>query len=136
MNAPWMLLDDPGNRENKNAGNGGDLVKHTVYLALLDYVLQHEPWATGVRLHECHAGRGIYLIPPHDARRPLVECLYALSTLRAASRFMTHSAQRRASCTCGRAPRTPRNRSGGTRAQRFSMRGDSGVQAEGDTSSK
>lgn len=44
MNAPWMLLDDLGNRENRNAGNGGDLVKHTVYLAFLDHILQHEPW--------------------------------------------------------------------------------------------
>jgi hypothetical protein len=31
-------MDDP-DKQNKNAGNGGDLVKHTVYLATLDFLL-------------------------------------------------------------------------------------------------
>ena len=52
----WMLQTDQ-NRQNGNAGNGGDLVKHTVYLALLDELLKHEPWRSNLRLRECHAGR-------------------------------------------------------------------------------
>jgi hypothetical protein len=73
---PWRTLADTGNRENQNAGNGGDLGKHTVYLTILDYLLQHEPWATGLRVRECHAGRGLYEIPTGDLRRPRLECLY------------------------------------------------------------
>lgn len=53
-------MDDPANEQNRNAGNGGDLVKHTVYLATLDFLLKREPWHQGMRLRECHAGRGIY----------------------------------------------------------------------------
>ena len=37
------------------------MVKHTVYLTLLDELLQREPWRSEIRLRECHAGRGIYL---------------------------------------------------------------------------
>ena len=44
--------------QNQNAGNGGDLVKHSVYLALLD------TFRAGHReLHvvEAHAGKGVYV---------------------------------------------------------------------------
>jgi hypothetical protein len=75
---PWRTLTDPENIENRNAGNGGDLGKHTVYLAVLEYLLQHQPWSTGLRARECHAGRGMYEIPAGDSsrRRPLLERLY------------------------------------------------------------
>lgn len=61
---------------NKLAGNGGDLVKHTVYLTVLDYLLARYPWSSQLRVRECHAGRGIYPIPSPDDRRALLECLY------------------------------------------------------------
>src|SRR5436190_15381929 len=40
----WHERHDPENPENRNAGNGGDLVKHTIYLSALDYLLAHSPW--------------------------------------------------------------------------------------------
>jgi hypothetical protein len=72
----WQQLEDPENIENRNAGNGGDLVKHTVYLTVLDYLLARPPWSGELRIRECHAGRGIYAIPAEDPRRALLECLY------------------------------------------------------------
>jgi hypothetical protein len=73
---PWHQLHDPRNLENRNAGNGGDLAKHTVYLTVLDYLLGHSPWSSELRVRECHAGRGMYRIPAGDIRRPLLQCLY------------------------------------------------------------
>lgn len=67
------IFRDDRNTQNKNAGNGGDLVKHTVYLTLLDELLQRQPWKCEIRLRECHAGRGIYLTHPDP--RFLVWCL-------------------------------------------------------------
>lgn len=72
----WAALQDPDNRENKNAGNGGDLVKHTVYLTVLEHLLSHTPWRQRLRVRECHAGRGMYSIPDGDRRRSTLECLY------------------------------------------------------------
>ncbi|MGB9485810.1 MAG: hypothetical protein WCD04_06840 [Terriglobia bacterium] len=72
----WRQSDDSKNRQNKNAGNGGDLVKHTVYLTVLNYLLARSPWSNELRVRECHAGRGMYHIPSPDKRRPLLECLY------------------------------------------------------------
>jgi hypothetical protein len=43
----WKLMDDAANIENRNAGNGGDLVKHTVYLAVLRSLLRQDPWSKG-----------------------------------------------------------------------------------------
>ena len=59
---------DPHNRQNKNTGNAGDLVKHTVYLAVIDSLLQADPWRDHLRVRECHAGRGLYRIPSGDRR--------------------------------------------------------------------
>ena len=73
----WRELHDPENRENPNAGNGGDLVKHTVYLTAIDYLVAEPDWSAELRVRECHAGRGMYAIPRGDGRRPLLECLYA-----------------------------------------------------------
>ena len=72
----WNELDDRENIENRNAGNGGDLVKHTVYLTTLEYLLTHLPWSNELRVRECHAGRGMYAVPMNDTRRVLLECLY------------------------------------------------------------
>jgi hypothetical protein len=73
----WKQMDDPANPENRHAGNGGDLVKHTVYLALLRHLLSHEPWRNGMILRECHAGRGAYQINNGDSRFGLLNCLYS-----------------------------------------------------------
>jgi 23S rRNA A2030 N6-methylase RlmJ len=65
----WRDALDPYNPENRNAGNGGDLVKHTVYLAFINGLLDHQPWRDGMHLRECHAGRGMYALPAGDRRR-------------------------------------------------------------------
>lgn len=73
----WKVMNDPENIENRNAGNCGDLVKHTVYLATLRFLLAREPWSKELVLRECHAGRGIYQIPDGDPRTRLLSDLYA-----------------------------------------------------------
>jgi len=73
----WKMMGDPANIENRNAGNGGDLVKHTVYIATLRFLLAQEPWIRGLLLRECHAGRGVYRIPNGDVRSRLLSCLYS-----------------------------------------------------------
>ena len=85
---PWQQLSDPENPENRNAGNGGDLCKHTVYLAILDYLLARPPWSEQLRVRECHAGRGMYRIPAGS--RGLLERLYA--PLRAEAGVLLHDA--------------------------------------------
>lgn len=87
---PWQQLSDPENPENRNAGNGGDLCKHTVYLAILNYLLARPPWSEQLRVRECHAGRGMYRIPAGS--RGLLESLYA--PLRAEAGVLLHDAQR------------------------------------------
>ena len=66
--AAWKTLQDPHNPENRNAGNGGDLVKHTVYLVTLATLLEHAPWSRKLCVRECHAGRGMYRVSPADPR--------------------------------------------------------------------
>ncbi len=56
----WADCHDPDNRQNKNAGNAGDLVRRTAYLAVIDSLLQVDPWREHLRVRECHAGRGMY----------------------------------------------------------------------------
>jgi 23S rRNA A2030 N6-methylase RlmJ len=73
----WKALDDPQNIENNNAGNGGDLVKHTVYLATLQFLLQQPLWSEGLRLRECHAGRGVYRISDKSGRRTGMAALFS-----------------------------------------------------------
>ena len=74
--APWWQGRDPHNPENTSAGNGADLVKHTVYAVLLSFLLERRPWREGMRLRECHAGRGVYRIPASDPRRDALEALH------------------------------------------------------------
>lgn len=73
----WRSLVDPHNPENRNAGNGGDLVKHTVSIAFLETLRRFEPWSRSLQLYEVHAGRGVYLVPPHDPRRPAIDRVLA-----------------------------------------------------------
>jgi 23S rRNA A2030 N6-methylase RlmJ len=70
----WTQLRDR-NPENRVAGNRDDWVKHTTFLALLAFLLEREPWASGLWLRECHAGRGVYALPPDDARRADIQRL-------------------------------------------------------------
>lgn len=74
---PWRRWKDPHNPENRNAGNGGDVVKHVVHATLLDVLLARPPWREQLRLRECHAGRAAYPIPAGDPRRQLQAALLA-----------------------------------------------------------
>ncbi len=47
-------------RQNKNAGNSGDLVKHSSYLALLHQMVSHPAWSDEIHITEAHAGKGVY----------------------------------------------------------------------------
>jgi len=78
---PWRSLQDPDNPENRNAGNAGDLVKHTVYLTALRSLLAQPEWRKQLRLRECHAGRAIYRVAATDPRRALLDRLQASATL-------------------------------------------------------
>ena len=50
--------------QNRNAGNGGDIVKHSVYLALLDALRgRNHPWSGELHVVEAHAGKGVYVVP-------------------------------------------------------------------------
>lgn len=73
----WKELEDPENVENKNAGNGGDLVKHTVYLATLQFLLRQPPWRESLRLRECHAGRGVYRISGEQGQGKGLSALFS-----------------------------------------------------------
>ena len=46
--------------QNTNAGNGGDVIKHSVYLAVLDDLRKHERWRKQLHVLETHAGKGVY----------------------------------------------------------------------------
>lgn len=53
-------------RQDKNAGNSGDLVKHSAYLALFDTLTSVEPWRESLHVVEAHAGKGVYVsTSPH-----------------------------------------------------------------------
>ena len=47
-------------KQNRNAGNGGDVIKHSVYLAVLDELREHERWREQLHVLETHAGKGVY----------------------------------------------------------------------------
>ena len=61
-----LISTNDRNDQNRNAGNGGDLIKHTVYMALLETLIERAPWRSEIRLRECHAGRGLYLTTPEN----------------------------------------------------------------------
>jgi hypothetical protein len=70
----FRTLCDAHNPENRNAGNGSDLIKHAIYLAFLGFL------GPGEALRECHAGRGVYRVPPSDRRRGRLAKLARSST--------------------------------------------------------
>ncbi len=71
----WESVRDE-NTQNSNAGNGGDLVKHTVYLSTVRFLITREPWKREIRIRECHAGRGLYRLAPEHQWRKLLLCLF------------------------------------------------------------
>ena len=74
----WQDLRDPDNPENNAAGNRSDWLKHTIWLAGLTALQRCTP-NTALELHSCHAGRGMYRIPPADARLPHLHALWCRS---------------------------------------------------------
>jgi len=71
----FLQLNDPDNPENANAGNGGDVVKHTALIAMVRYLRQRAPWREALRLRECHAGRGVYRVAKDDPRSHLLSAM-------------------------------------------------------------
>ena len=53
-----------GGKQDKNAGNSGDLGKHCAYLSLLATLRRTSPWRGALDLIEAHAGKGLY-VPAH-----------------------------------------------------------------------
>lgn len=47
-------------KQNNNAGNAGDLLKHSAYLALLHELISCASWSEGLSIVEAHSGKGIY----------------------------------------------------------------------------
>lgn len=65
-------------RQDKNAGNSGDLVKHTVYLAMLNHLARN-----GQKTHivEAHGGKGVYVSSNPHLRRAREAAQYSTSVL-------------------------------------------------------
>lgn len=65
-------------RQDKNAGNSGDLVKHTVYLAMLNHLSRN-----GKKPHivEAHGGKGVYVSSNSHLRRAREAVRYSTSAL-------------------------------------------------------
>lgn len=65
-------------RQDKNAGNSGDLVKHTAYVAMLDHLASN-----GKKAHivEAHGGKGIYVSSNPHLRRARQAVQYSASAL-------------------------------------------------------
>ena len=73
-------------RDEGTAGNAADLVKHTVWLSVLDELMKVSPWKERIVVHETHAGRGLYA-PVSQANREHARwlCVSAPSTVILAS---------------------------------------------------
>ena len=65
-------------RQDKNAGNSGDLVKHTVYLAVLNHLARAGKKALIV---EAHGGKGVYVSSNPHLRRARGAYQYSTSIL-------------------------------------------------------
>jgi hypothetical protein len=65
-------------RQDKNAGNSGDLVKHTVYLAMLDHLARD---GTKPHIVEAHGGKGVYVSSNPHLRRARQAAQYSTSAL-------------------------------------------------------
>ena len=69
------------NKQNSNAGNGGDLLKHSAYLALLDELVSREPWHHEIHIVEAHSGKGVYAATSSHLREARQLPDYAASRL-------------------------------------------------------
>jgi len=47
-------------KQNNNAGNAGDLLKHSAYLALLHELISRASWSEELSIVEAHSGKGVY----------------------------------------------------------------------------
>jgi hypothetical protein len=65
-------------RQDKNAGNSGDLVTHTVYLAILNHLARS---GTKAQVVEAHGGKGVYVSSNPHLRRAREEAQYSTSIL-------------------------------------------------------
>ncbi len=65
-------------RQDKNAGNSGDLVKHTAYLAMLDELVRSERKAHVI---EAHGGKGVYVSSNPHLRKAQQAAQYSMSAL-------------------------------------------------------
>lgn len=65
-------------RQDKNAGNSGDLVKHTVYIAMLDHFASNQKKAD---ILEAHGGKGVYVSSNAHLRRARQAAHYSTSAL-------------------------------------------------------
>ena len=65
-------------QQDKNAGNSGDLVKHTVYLAMLNELVRG---GRKVSLVEAHGGKGVYISSNPHFRKALQAAQYSRSLL-------------------------------------------------------
>lgn len=55
-------------KQNDNAGNAGDLLKHSAYLALLHELISGPTWREGLSIVEAHSGKGIYAATSSNLR--------------------------------------------------------------------
>ena len=68
-------------RQNKNAGNVGDLLKHSAYLALLHELTSRPPWSDEIGVVEAHAGKGVYAATHDQLRKVSSSQAYLASPL-------------------------------------------------------
>ncbi|MFT3776243.1 MAG: hypothetical protein QM820_63675 [Minicystis sp.] len=71
-------------KQNSNAGNAGDLLKHSGYLALLHELIEHPTWSQELRIIEAHSGKGVYAAKSSNLRDARSLSGYAVSPLGAA----------------------------------------------------
>ena len=70
--------------QNSNAGNGGDIIKHSVYLAVLDELCARERWRGELHVVEAHAGKGVYVPAAREYAKAANDCGMRQSKLCAA----------------------------------------------------
>ena len=70
--------------QNSNAGNGGDIIKHSVYLAVLDELCARERWRDELHVVEAHAGKGVYVPAAREYAKATDDCDIRRSKLCAA----------------------------------------------------
>lgn len=68
-------------RQNRNAGNAGDLLKHSAYLAVLHELTSHPTWSEEVSVVETHSGKGVYAATNYQLRTVRASLGYRSSPL-------------------------------------------------------